>query len=123
MGWLRSLMRRRVRARSFPERWRAILEDRAPFVRRIPQGRRPKFEADLMVFEKEKTIIGAGGLEVGEEVRVVISACAVRLVLYLDDMQWADAETLLLLQDVLRSPDPPPVLLLMCASRMKWQPG
>ncbi len=84
MGWLRSLMRRRVRARSFPERWRAILEDRAPFVRRIPQGRRPKFEADLMVFEKEKTIIGAGGLEVGEEVRVVISACAVRLVLYLD---------------------------------------
>jgi Mlc titration factor MtfA (ptsG expression regulator) len=32
----------------------------------------------------EKTFIGAGGMEITDEVRVVISACAVRLILYLD---------------------------------------
>ena len=37
-----------------------------------------------MVFESEKSFIGAGGFEVGEEARVVISAAAVRLVLHLD---------------------------------------
>lgn len=84
MGWIRSLARRRVRARPFPERWRTILGERAPFVRRIPKSRQTKFEADLMVFEHEKAIIGADGFEVDEEVRVVVSACAVRLILYLD---------------------------------------
>jgi len=37
-----------------------------------------------MVFEHEKAFVGAGGFEVTEEVRVVISAAAVRLVLCLD---------------------------------------
>ena len=37
-----------------------------------------------MVFESEKSFIGAGGFAVDEEARVVISAAAVRLVLHLD---------------------------------------
>lgn len=78
------MRRRRVRARPFPDRWRSILEKRVPFVRQIPPSRRSKFEADLMVFENEKTILGAGGLEIDDDIRVVISACAARLVLYLD---------------------------------------
>lgn len=77
-------MRRRVRSRAFPERWRPILEARAPFIRQLPVDLVPKFEADLMVFESEKSFIGAGGFEVDEEARVVISAAAVRLVLHLD---------------------------------------
>ncbi len=39
---------------------------------------------DLMIFEREKTFVGAGGFEVTDEVRVVISAAAVRLVVFLD---------------------------------------
>lgn len=84
MGWFRRLQRRRVRARPFPDPWREILERRVPFVARIPAAARAKYEADLMVFEDEKTFIGVGGFDVTEEVRVVISAAAVRLVVYLD---------------------------------------
>ena len=84
MGWIRRLQRRRVRARTFPAEWRAMLEARVPFLARIPTALRPKFEADLMIFEHEKAFIGAGGFTVTEEVRVVISAAAVRLVLCLD---------------------------------------
>ena len=71
MGWIRKLQRRRVRARTFPAEWRAILEARVPFVTRIPPVSRPKFEADLMIFEHEKAFVGVGGFEVTEEVRVV----------------------------------------------------
>lgn len=83
MGWIRRLRRRRVRARPFPTEWRAILKARVPFSERIPSASRRKFEADLMTFEHEKTFVGAGGFEVTEEARVVISAAAVRLVVFL----------------------------------------
>ena len=36
------------------------------------------------------------------------------LVLFLDDMQWVDGDTGTLLNDVMRAPDPPPLLLLLC---------
>lgn len=84
MGWLRNWSRRRVRARAFPEAWRAILKQRTPFLERFPAERLGKFESDLMIFESEKTFVGAGGFEVTEEVRVVVAASAVRLVSYLD---------------------------------------
>jgi serine/threonine protein kinase len=48
--------------------------------------------------------------------RQVLRRLALRhpLVLFLDDMQWVDGDTGTLLADVMRAPDPPPLLLLLC---------
>jgi len=84
VGWIREWRRRPIRRRPFPPRWAAIIDEYTSFDSAIPSDRHPKFHADLMVFEHEKTFIGANDFEVTEEVRVVISAAAVRLVVYLD---------------------------------------
>jgi Mlc titration factor MtfA (ptsG expression regulator) len=55
-----------------------------PFYRGLSGDIRQRFLDWLKVFIWEKTFIGAGGMEITDRVRVIISACAVRLVLYLD---------------------------------------
>jgi hypothetical protein len=45
---------------------------------------RQRFLEMLKIFIWQKYFIGAGGMVITDEVRVVISACAVRLVLHLD---------------------------------------
>jgi Mlc titration factor MtfA (ptsG expression regulator) len=70
--------------RPVPEDWLRILEEKVPFYRRLSFDLQQRLLELLKVFLREKTFIGVGGMEVTDEVRVVISACAVRLILYLD---------------------------------------
>lgn len=105
MGWIRNLRRRRIRARPFPDAWRAILEERVPFVQRIPRERRQKFETDLKIFAHEKSFIGAGGFEVDDEARVVVSAAAVRLVLFLDIGYFDQVNEIIIYPAAYRHPD------------------
>ena len=67
-----------------PGHWLPILEQEVPFYRGLSGDIQQRFRDWLKVFIWEKTFIGAGGMEITDRVRVIISACAVRLVLYLD---------------------------------------
>jgi Mlc titration factor MtfA (ptsG expression regulator) len=76
--------RRRLARRPLPEHWLPILEREVPFYSRLSGDMQQHFLQLLKTFVWEKTFIGAGGMEITDRVRVIISACAVRLVLYLD---------------------------------------
>ncbi len=73
--------RRRLRARPFPAAWRAILEQRAPYVRRLPPALRRQLEQHVQVFVAEKSFVGCAGQEISDEVRVTIAAQACLLTL------------------------------------------
>ena len=76
-----AIRRSRLRARTFPAGWRAILRRRVPIVRRMPDGLRRQLLGHIQVFVAEKPFVGCDGLEVTDEMRVTIAAHACLLLL------------------------------------------
>ncbi|MFH2008705.1 MAG: M90 family metallopeptidase [bacterium] len=83
-GFLRRRKRKKLLQQPFPDHWPAILEQHLPFYARLKGDDRQRFHDNLKVFVWERSFIGAKGLEVTDEHRVVIAAAAVRLVQKLD---------------------------------------
>lgn len=84
IGPLRWWRRRRLKRRPFPPAWLPYLERNAPFFQTLEGPERDRFLSDLKLFAWEKHFIGAGGLEITDEIIVTIAAAAVRLVVHLD---------------------------------------
>jgi MtfA peptidase len=83
-GFYRKWKRRRLLTREFPATWDNILHQHVPFYERLPPKLQPSFRDFLKVFLFEKRFFGAGGLEMNDLIRLVISASAIRLILRLD---------------------------------------
>jgi len=83
-GFFRRRKRKKYMERPVPNSWLSILEKNTPFYLTLDKDEKNLFLNYLKVFFWEKTFIGAAGLEISEEIKVVISAVAVRLILFLD---------------------------------------
>jgi Mlc titration factor MtfA (ptsG expression regulator) len=87
VGWLAggpllvAYRRANLRRRPFPEAWREILRRRVPYFRLLPADLQLQLKKHIHVFLAEKPFIGCAGLEVIEEMRVVIAAQACLLLL------------------------------------------
>ncbi len=75
-GWMRESYRARLRAVEFPPAWRAILEREVPIYRRLPLDLRERLHADMNVFLAEKRFSGCGGLEITDEMRLIVASQA-----------------------------------------------
>ncbi|QRN97164.1 zinc-dependent peptidase [Archangium violaceum] len=104
-GLFRTFRRRRLLRRPFPPEWLDFLERRIPFWGGLAPESRPRFLDLLKVFAWEKEFIGAGGFSITDEVRVVVSATAVRLVLYLDLSYYDRLREIIVYPDTFRLPD------------------
>ncbi|AKI99186.1 hypothetical protein ATI61_106561 [Archangium gephyra] len=110
-GLLRTLQRHRLRRRPFPPGWLDFLARRVPFFRELPTELRPRFLELLKLFAWEKEFIGAGGFTITDEVRVVVSATAVRLVVHLDFSYYDRLREVIVYPDAFRIPDRTGVVL------------
>lgn len=79
LPFVRSWRRRRLAARPFPLEWVPLLEQKLPFYKRLEDEEREAFHTHLKIFYWEKYWIGAGGLEVTEKMKILISASAARI--------------------------------------------
>jgi Mlc titration factor MtfA (ptsG expression regulator) len=82
--------RRALLASPFPESWRALLERRVPFYRRLSGDGRARFEDDVRIFLAEQRIYGVHGAAVDDEVRLLIAASAAMLGHGLPEWEWTN---------------------------------
>lgn len=104
-GWWRERRRRRILARPFPAAWEEILRRKVPFYRTLRPEQAERLRGLIQIFVAEKPFFGAAGLEITDEIRVVVAAAAVRLVLHLDLSLYDDLrEVVVYPYDALRHP-------------------
>jgi len=102
----RARRRRRTLALPFPAGWEEILQAEVPFWSRLSESRRARARPMIHAFVAEHRWVGAHGLEVSEEMQVVVAACAVRPVLNLG-LEYYDhlSEIVLYAHDQLTVPE------------------
>jgi len=83
LGLFRLLRRPLLQRRPLPPEWLRYLDTHVPFFAKLSPELRQRFLDQLKVFIWEKEFIGAGGFAITEQVRVVVAATAVQLVLHL----------------------------------------
>ena len=71
----------RDRARPFPDDWREMLNDQMPLYRALPEPLRRQLEGHVRVFLADKVFIGCDGLEVTDEMRLLVAGQACLLIL------------------------------------------
>lgn len=87
-GWLRERRRRRLRAESFPDAFRAIVEKNFSLYEHLDPAERTRLFDLMKVFLCEKSFEGCGGLEITDEIRVTIAAQACLLMLHQDEPHY-----------------------------------
>lgn len=110
-GLVRYWRRRRYAARPFPEPWLGHLERHVPFFERLAGEDRERFLELLKCFVWEKAFFGAGGMEVDDEVRVVVASTAVRLVLHLGLSRYDRCREIVIYPGAYQHPDSDGVIL------------
>jgi len=95
--------RRRRHARHgdqpFPAKWRKILRRRMPYYRRLPFNLQRQLQQRVHVFIAEKNFVGCNGMQVTDEVRVLIAAQASLLLLNRDTDCFATMSEVLVYPD------------------------
>jgi len=82
--WFKQGRRRKLRAQPFPDQWSRILTARMPAYGRLSRMDRAELEGHVRVFLAEKYFEGCGGMEITDEVRLLIAAQACVLLLHRD---------------------------------------
>ncbi|HPB50857.1 MAG TPA: zinc-dependent peptidase [Myxococcota bacterium] len=84
IGPIKRYLRWRLDRQPFPEEWRVYLTNYLACYRHMPEEWRGRYERMVRIFIAERHWIPAAGMQITDEVRVVIAGCAIRLVLRLD---------------------------------------
>lgn len=78
----REWQRQRLQAQPFPEAWRTFLQTDFPLYNKLNANDQRELEQAIPVFLAEKTFEGCGGLQLTDEIRVLIAAQACLLLLH-----------------------------------------
>lgn len=99
LSWLRRRRRRRILSKPFPAAWREILIRYINHYPLLTTDEQQRFERDLQIFVAEKNWEGCNGLQLTDEMRVVIAGWACLLLLNIEHDYFSHVQSILLYPD------------------------
>ena len=93
--WLIERRRKKIAQAAFPSLWEDIISQNVAHYRMLDDDERAYLRALIQVFIAEKNWEGAGGLELGDEIRVTISAQACLLLLGLRHNYYRNVQSII----------------------------
>lgn len=103
-GLFRSWKRSRLAKRELPSSFAPLIAQHFPFAEQLEAAERERFVTHLKVFALEKRFEGAGGLEITEEMKVVVAGSAARLARNLSLDVYDDLSTVLIYPAAWKNP-------------------
>ena len=104
MPIIRFLRRKWLLQKPFPDPWLNILREKAPYYSRLPHNLQQTLQERITIFLDEKLFEGCGGLELTEEMEIVIAAYACILILGEPSDYYSDLRTILVYPDDYMAP-------------------
>ncbi len=104
-NWFRNRRRRKILQSPFPAAWKEVLLKRVIHYSYLLEEEQAKLEQLIQFFIAEKSFEGCGGLEITDEIKVVIAAQASLLVLGLPPFQYRPLKTILVYPTTVKVPE------------------
>ncbi len=95
-NWFRNRRRRKILQTPFPQNWRQIMQEMVAHYSYLGPDERSKLEDLIQIFIAEKNFEGCGGLEISDEIKVVVASQACLLVLGLPSYQYLQLDSILI---------------------------
>ena len=105
LNWLRHNRRKRILAEPFPVGWEGIIQNNVPYYHYLTHEEQKDLRDLVQVFIAEKHWEGCNGLELTDEIRVVIAAHACLLILALPSDCYGSVESIYVYPSTVLSPE------------------
>jgi Mlc titration factor MtfA (ptsG expression regulator) len=103
--YIRASRRRALFSTPLSSDWQQTLEQKIPLYRALPEALKDQLHGRINIFLDEKHFTGCGGLEISDEIRLVIAAQACMLLLNRGTKNYSGFKTILVYPDTYVAPD------------------
>ncbi|PIQ99959.1 MAG: hypothetical protein COV66_10205 [Nitrospinae bacterium CG11_big_fil_rev_8_21_14_0_20_45_15] len=92
--WLRDYRRKKILATPFPEEWDTLIQSNIQYYQHLNKEEKKRLQDLIQIFIAEKYWEGCNGLEMTDEIRVLIAAHACLMILALPNDYYRNVETI-----------------------------
>ena len=103
--WFRDNRRKKIRATPFPGEWERLIQNNIPYYQHLNIEEKKRLQDLIQIFIAEKYWLGCNGLELTDEIRVMIAAHACLMVLALPNDYYRNVESIYVYPATILSPE------------------
>ncbi len=105
--WFRERRRKKILAAPFPSEWEKHIQNNIPYYQHLNNEEKKRLQDLTQVFIAEKDWLGCGGLELTDEIRVMIAAYACLMILALPNDYYRNVKSIYVYPTTVLSPERP----------------